>query len=108
MAVPTRLRAAALLAITIVAVASYVAYDTLVPRTRQWPPETLIGQTGYGPLLFLLIPITFGWVALGATRRWVKVLGLVVASVILLIFAIEIIWIRTLEGTWHPPGGGVY
>jgi hypothetical protein len=93
-----------LLAVTVVAVASYIAYDAFVPRTRMWPPQTLIGQTWYGPFLFLLIPISLGWIALGATRRWVKVLGIVVASVILLIFVFDMIWMRTLEGTGlaHP------
>ena len=68
-----------------VAIGSYVSYDAFHVPGRLWPPENLINNTLYGPFLFFSIPISLGWAFLAAQRRWLRVLGLCVASLLLLI-----------------------
>ena len=46
---------------------------------------------------FLLIPLSLGWAALAAKRRWARVLGLCVSGLLLLIF---LIWIAAIRETF--------
>ena len=87
-------RFATFLAMTDIAIASYLAYDKFHVRGRIYPPENLIADTSYGPLLFLLIPLSLGWAFLAAKRRWLRVLGVCAATLLLLVFAVTIASIR--------------
>ncbi|HEY7639629.1 MAG TPA: hypothetical protein VH814_07885 [Steroidobacteraceae bacterium] len=69
-----------------VAIGAYVAYDMLYVSGRVYPPENMIVDTLYGPVLFLNIPVALGWAFLAAQRPWVKALGLFVAFLLLLVF----------------------
>ena len=55
-----------------VAIGSYIAYDRFHVPGRLYPPEDLINSTLYGPVLFLLIPVSLGWAFLAAKKRWVQ------------------------------------
>ena len=72
------------------AIDAYLGYDALHVPGRAYPPENLINDTWYGPVLFLSIPVSLGWAALAAQKRWVRVLGLCIASLLLVIFLIQI------------------
>ena len=87
-------RFATFLAMTDIAIASYVAYDKFHVRGRIYPPENLIADTSYGPFLFLLIPLALGWEFVAAKRRCIRVLGVCAATLILLVFAVHIAAIR--------------
>jgi hypothetical protein len=82
------------LAAIAVAIGSYIAYDAFHVPGRLWPPEHLINSTWYGPVLFLSIPISLGWAFLAAEKRWVRVLGLCVASLLLVI---SLIWMAAMQ-----------
>ncbi len=82
------------LAAIAVAIGSYVAYDVFHVPQRSYPSENLIFDTSYGPVLFLNIPVSLGWAFLAVERRWVRVLGVCFASLLLLIFLIEIAAMR--------------
>jgi hypothetical protein len=80
-----------------IAIWSDIAYDRFHVPGRSYPRETLITDTWYGPLVFLLIPLSLGWAALAAKRRWARVLGLCVSGLLLLIF---LIWIAAIRETF--------
>ena len=80
---------------TAIAIAAYFAYERFHVRGRLYPPENLIADTPYGPILFLLIPLSLVWVFLGATESiGCRVVGACVALTILLIFAVVIAAMR--------------
>ncbi len=87
-------RVATFATVTAIAIAAYFAYERFHVRGRLYPPENLIADTPYGPILFLLIPLSLVWVFLGAQRRWVRAVGVCVALTILLIFAVVIAAMR--------------
>jgi hypothetical protein len=82
------------LATIVVAIGSYIAYDRFHVPGRFYPPEDLINSTLYGPVLFVSIPVSLGWAFLAAQKRWVRVLGLSVASLLL---AICVIWMTAMQ-----------
>jgi hypothetical protein len=82
------------LAAVAVAFGSYFAYDRFHVPGRLYPPEDLINNTVYGPVLFLTIPVSLGWAFLAAQKRWVRVLGLCVASLLLVISSI---WMAAMQ-----------
>jgi hypothetical protein len=77
-----------------IAIGSYNAYDAFHVPGRLYPPEDLINNTLYGPVLFLNIPVSLGWAFLAAQKRWVRVLGLSVASLLLVI---SVIWMTAMQ-----------
>lgn len=51
----------------------------------EYPPQSMLGNTWYGPLLLLLIPLSGAWLSLGAKDRNRRHLGLGCALAVLLI-----------------------
>lgn len=82
------------LASIVVAIGSYIAYDRFHVPGRLYPPEDLINNTLYGPVLFVNIPVSLGWAFLAAQKRWVRVLGLSAASLLLVIC---VIWMAAMQ-----------
>jgi hypothetical protein len=87
-------RFVAFLAALGIAIGSYVAYDAFHVPGRLYPPEDLINSTWYGEVLFVMVPVSLGWAFLAAQKRWVRVLGLSVASLLLLIC---VIWLTAMQ-----------
>jgi hypothetical protein len=90
---------AALLGVTVAA--AVIAFATYEPQDigRLYPPANIIANTWYGPVLVLLVPIAFGWLCLGISKTWLKVLALGLSVLLLLACVTWIYAVREQSGT---------
>jgi len=87
------------LAVSVAAVA--IAFASYVPADigRIYPPANIIANTWYGPALILLVPVALGWLAVGIRRRWLRVLTVCLAILLLLGCLDWIYVVREMSGT---------
>ena len=87
------------LGVSVAAVA--IAFATYVPADigRIYPPANIIANTWYGPALILLVPVALGWLAVGIRRRWLRVLTVCLAILLLLGCLDWIYVVREMSGT---------
>ena len=75
--ISARSRALIFAAISICVIGAQIAHSYAMLRTHPWPQPTLVGSTGYGAVLTFLVPLSFGWFALGLRSRTARIWGLV-------------------------------
>lgn len=102
-------RAVVFASVTTSVLTYWYIWDTSMFDPRRWPMPNLPGSTWYGPFLVLLIPVSLGWLAFAAKRRYARVLGLLCTSLVLIISLYLIYYGKSEVSTlpsWLPPIGG--
>lgn len=103
-------RALVFAVVTIVVLTIFYVWESSVVRTgKVYPIPNFLGSTWYGPILLLLIPISLGWLSVGAKRRTAGVAGLLFTCFVLLVCLYLIYYGMSQVGSlpWGlPPIGG--